>query len=175
MAIITVYRLAILNSSVAPPDKSGLVFKTWVPGIDTIIPPGKGLRYVIYWVFHFLRIFKNKGYSATLVLDNGKVIASLLIVPAYFKWPFMSKEDLQITYVMTDPGYRGRGIGEMMIRETIRNLKEHNGSIWYITDTDNTASIRLCTKVGFTFVSNAKSGRLFRILSLTNRSALSNP
>lgn len=169
MAQISVYRLDPRTSEIASTEKSDLVCKTWVPGINAFIPPGKGMRYLIYWFFHYLHIFKNKGYSASLILENEKLIASLLIVPSYFKWPFMLKQDVQFTYVMTDPGHRGKGIGEMMIRETIRNLKDITGSIWYITDTDNTASIRLCTKVGFKFVSNARSGKYLRILSLTDR------
>lgn len=123
----------------------------WKPKGKSFIPPRKSRKYFIYWLFHYLGIFKNRDYSALLVYHNDLLIASMLIVPAHFKWPFMSKDDLQFTYVITQPEYRGKGIGEMMLRQAIKNFNKEKRTFWYVTDEKNLPSIRLCKKVGFIF------------------------
>lgn len=121
----------------------------------------------MFWLFHFLHIFRSRNYSAILLFDEGKLIASLLVVPGYFKWPFMKKDDLQFTYVMTSPEFRGKGIGELLLRTAVDRFRMVNRFLWYVTDTGNPASIRLCTKVGFELFGYAKPTGLFKILKVT--------
>ena len=126
-----------------------------------MIPPARGKKYLIYWVFHFLKVFTNRDYSAVLVYEKDNLIASMLIVPAHFKWPFMRKDDLQFTFVMTHPEHRGKGIAEMMLRFAIEILNQDNRFFWYVTDNENIASIRLCTKVGFELKGYGEHSKLF--------------
>ena len=140
------------------------LIKIWRPSLVNIIPPKKSRKYLFYWLFHYLIIFKNRDYSALLIYDNEVLIGSMLIVPAHFKWPFMAKNDLQFTYVMTARDYRGKGIGELMLRTAIQEFKNEKRIFWYITDTENHASLRLCSKVGFEFWSYAKRYGFMKIL-----------
>lgn len=146
---------------------SGYHMVLWKPSAGSFIPPGKSKKYYIYWLFHLLGIFKNKDYAALLVYDQQQLITSLLIVPAYYKWPFMDKDDLQFTYVMTHPDYRGKGIAEEAIRYALGSLKKEGRDFWYITDTANTASIKLCTKTGFHLFGNAQRKGLLKTLRIT--------
>lgn len=139
----------------------------WRPSLSNFIPPQKSKKYLIYWLFHYLRIFRNRSYAAILIYDNKSLIASMLIVPAHFKWPFMAKNDLQFTYVLTYPQYRGKGVGEMLLRYGIQTFGSCNHDLWYITNTENLASINLCTKVGFDFFSNALRKGIMKITYLT--------
>lgn len=118
---------------------TGFRFVLWKPSLTHFIPQGKNRKYFLYWLFHFLAVFKNKDYSALLVYDVNKLISSLLIVPAYFKWPFMSKNDLQFAYILTHPDYRGRGIAEKAIKFAIQKMTLENRCFWYVTDTGNTS------------------------------------
>ncbi|MDZ7634134.1 MAG: GNAT family N-acetyltransferase [Bacteroidales bacterium] len=137
------------------------------PAGDLPFPPGKSRKYFVFWLFHLFRIFRNRDYSASLMYKEGKLMASLLVVPGYFKWPFMKKDDLQFAYVMTNHEFRGKGIGEMMLRRAVERFSRwQTGILWYVTDTGNPASIRLCTKVGFEFFAYAKLTGLFRILKV---------
>jgi RimJ/RimL family protein N-acetyltransferase len=142
----------------------GFNSKIWVPSLSNFIPPGKGKKYFIFWIFHYLHIFRNRDYCAFFIYKNDINIASLLVVPAYFKWPFMEKNDVQITYVMTRPEYRGKGFGKIMLHAIMQQFKMDNRNFWYVTDTDNPASIKLSAKVGFEFWAYGKTEGFLRIL-----------
>ena len=62
----------------------------------------------------------------------------------------MNKKDVQIAYVITDKDYRGKGLADEAILNSIKNLKNTDvENIWYVTSEDNHSSIKLCTKLGF--------------------------
>ena len=138
----------------------------WKPSLVNIYPPNKNFRYVIYWLFHWLKVFRNKRYASGMILDGEKMVSSLLVVPTHFKWPFMGKDDVQFTYVMTNSEYRGRGLAKKMIQIMISELNHDVDSFWYVTDTENKASISVAEKLGFEFVGYAERKGLLRILKL---------
>lgn len=162
-----VYNSAFINYPTGTHSSLPYDIIEWHPGWRSLIPPGKSRKYYVFWLFHFLHIFRSRNYSAILLFDEGKLIASLLVVPGYFKWPFMKKDDLQFTYVMTSPEFRGKGIGELLLRTAVDRFRMVNRFLWYVTDTGNPASIRLCTKVGFELFGYAKPTGLFKILKVT--------
>ena len=125
--------------------------KLWHPSFIHFVPPNKSIKYLFYWFFHYLRIFKNNNYSALLVYHKNRLITSLLIVPAHFKWPFMAQNDLQFTYVMTAKEYRGQGLAAQALLYILHNFNEDDRTFWYVTDIKNQASIHLCKKIGFEF------------------------
>ncbi len=122
----------------------------WKPGITNFVPESYPKKYFLYWFFHYFGFFKNRNYSAVLIYHNSKVVSCILVIPAYFKWPFMNKKDVQIAYVITDKEYRGKGLAAEAILNSIKNLKNTDvENIWYVTSEDNHSSIKLCTKLGF--------------------------
>lgn len=122
----------------------------WKPSFTNFIPESYPTKYFIYWFFHFLRIFKNRNYSAILIYHKGKVVSCILAIPAYFKWPFMGKNDVQIAYVITDTEYRGQGLAAVAIENAFKELSSTTvKDVWYVTSFDNKSSQRLCTKLGF--------------------------
>lgn len=123
--------------------------KWWRPSLNRFIPPRKSKKYVMYWLFHYLRVFKNRDYAALLLYDKQTLITSFLIVPAYYKWPFMGKNDLQFTYVMTHKNYRGKGLAATALMYAMKKFYHSGRSFWYVTDTENEASMRVAEKLGF--------------------------
>lgn len=122
----------------------------WKPGITTFVPESYPKKYFLYWFFHYFGFFKNRNYSAVLIYHNSKVVSCILVIPAYFKWPFMNKKDVQIAYVITDKEYRGKGLAAKAILNSIKKLESTDvENIWYVTSEDNHSSIKLCTKLGF--------------------------
>lgn len=164
MGVTVIYRGVYSDHLTCTSDNSDYDFREWKPGPGSPLPPGKGLKYLLYWIFHYLRIFKNRGYSSILIYDGKVRVASLLVVPAYYKWPFMQEDDLQFTYVMTNEEYRGKGIGEKLLRYAIVRFRKPNRNLWYVTDSENPASVRLCTKVGFKLYARAKHSIIFKII-----------
>jgi RimJ/RimL family protein N-acetyltransferase len=122
----------------------------WKPGFTQFVPESYPKKYFLYWLFHYLGIFKNRNYSAILIYHKLKVISCILAIPAYFKWPFMNTKDVQIAYVITDTNYRGKGLAAKAILASVKNLLQTDvNDVWYVTSEDNTSSIKLCTKLGF--------------------------
>lgn len=140
--------------------------KVWKPGIFRYLPPNKDYKYFMYWLFHYLRIFKNKSYSAYLLYNNDELVSSFLIVPSHFKWPFMQNNDVQFTYVMTNGKYRGKGVAGKLIEKTITDLNQSVDAFWYVTDTENIASIKVAEKIGFQCEGTAERRGLLNILRL---------
>ena len=125
-----------------------LEYKIWKPSLINIKPPDKKIKYIFYWIFHYLGVFKNKNYCSVIVLHGKIIVASLLVVPTHFKWPFMSKNDIQFTYVLTNNRYRGKGLAGQMIYFASKKLKNID-TYWYITDNLNDSSIKVAIKAGF--------------------------
>lgn len=125
--------------------------KVWRPSFTKLLPPRYPKKYIIYWFFHYLRFFRSRAYNAILFYHNEKVAAALMIVPTYSKWRFMRKDDVQLIYVLTEPEYRGKGVGKKLVNTAIQKIFFENDQcdIWYVTDEKNIASIKLCTKLGF--------------------------
>ncbi|WP_114752699.1 GNAT family N-acetyltransferase [Pleomorphovibrio marinus] len=139
--------LACTNSF---PENSILKFEIWRPSIKNFIPKGYGKKYLSFWVFHYLKVFKNRNYHAILAYKENKLIGSLLLVPKYYKWDFMENNDLQITYVKVNKDERGQGYGEILMKFTLQYLENIKfGDLWYITDTNNMTSQNLAYKCGF--------------------------
>lgn len=124
-------------------------FKLWSPSFNNIIPPLLGMKYLYWWLAHYFGMFKSKDYSAILAYSNNVVIGIIVLTPAYSRWRFMEKNDLQITNVHVNPDYRGQGIAHKMINIAFGIFSKHGRTFWYITKDDNIASIKLCKKSGF--------------------------
>jgi ribosomal protein S18 acetylase RimI-like enzyme len=151
------------NIRAIPP---GYEIRLWKPTWKNFIPPKKGPKYFAYWIFHMVGVFRNRNYCALSVHDQSRIVSSLLVVPAHFKWPFMGKDDLQITYVMTDQQYRGQGIGKAAIKFSM--LSCQGKTMWYVTDEDNYPSVNLCKQTGFHFYAHGLKYSLLGIVSATS-------
>jgi GNAT superfamily N-acetyltransferase len=167
---IIIYKLDSLDLILNGQDIIDSGYRTvfWKPSLKSFVPPDKDKKYLLYWFFHQLGIFRNGDYGSLLVYDGQQMVSSLLIVPSYYKWPFMSKNDLQFTYVMTRQDYRGKGIAAMAMRYAINQLKNKERNFWYVTDEKNTVSIKLCSGIGFKFYSYARRFSILKILKTTN-------
>jgi ribosomal protein S18 acetylase RimI-like enzyme len=166
-----IYRGTDIVLTMSPDDQdSRFRYVLWQPSFRDFVPPGKNRKYFFYWLFHYLGIFRNRDYQAVLVYEGTKLVSSLLIVPAHYKWPFMGNNDVQLTYVLTLSEYRGMGLAEKAIRFAIRKAGAKGRFFWYVTNVDNHTSIRLCKRVGFEFYSDAQRQGLLKIIKPFNSS-----
>ena len=166
---IVLYQLKSDKNSKRFPVLNDYSVVKWTPSFTRIIPPKKNMKYINYWFFHYLKIFKNRNYSAVQVFNSDILVSSLLVVPAHFKWPFMNKNDVQFTYVMTNKDYRGKGIAMQTIMRVINDLAPVTNSFWYVTDTNNFASIRVAEKLGFKLAGKGKKSKILGILNIKKR------
>lgn len=166
---IVVYKKKSISKDKYPVANIPYKLRIWKPELLSILPPNKSIKYIFYWLFHQCGVFRNKNYSAYLLFDEKKLISSLLVVPKYFKWPFMSDNDVQFTYVMTDSNYKGQGLAGVLINQAMKNLSKKADSFWYVTDTKNKASMRVAEKLGFKNIGSAQRTKVLKNLYLIKK------
>ena len=127
--------------------------------------------YDLYWFFYFLGVFRNKNYCAITLKTEKRTDAALMVVPTWFRWRFMKKADVQIIYVVTHPLLLRRGLSLLNMQNALNHIMASKDvdTIWYVTTSDNLASQKLCSALGFEFagfgVRNKEHG-LFKTLDL---------
>lgn len=130
----------------------GLDLSIWRPSVINIIPEYFPAKYLGFWLAHQLGYFPNKDYSAVIIKDGNKFVLKMLIVPRYYKWPFMGPNDLQFAYGTTNPDYRRLGVAKIAMDIAISQLAAKGRKFWGIISEDNTPSIKWVEKVGFKYV-----------------------
>ena len=160
------YKLNFPHLPIEPLSQEGYDVQIWRPSIRSWKPPGKGWKYLIYTLFYFGKVFKNDRYQALLIRSckSKEIVASLLIVPAYYKWKFMSDHDVQLTYVLVNTNNRGKGLGKVVLAVAIKSLMNLKGNVWYVTTKDNLRSQKLAERSGFVFYGYGKRGA-FKIIN----------
>ena len=147
------YSGATTGNAEARPDAR---LSKWRPSLRSMKPGNKRWKYVFYSVFHWARIFRNRDYCLISVEADGEQKASMLVVPAHFRWPFMGRKDVQLTYVLTSYGARRQGWASYLVNHGVCQLAREDREIWYVTDTNNVASQRLAERSGFELVGKAE-------------------
>jgi len=142
-------------------------YTLWRPSPTRLVPvPGAGARTLVWWLFHYGRVFTNRDYCVLLVREGDKFVHRAIVSPRYFRFPFMARDDLQVGDVWTAPSQRGRGIASSALRHIIAFLAKPGRRFWYVTTEDNLPSRRAAEKAGFRCVAEGtREPRLgFRIL-----------
>ena len=67
---------------------------------------------------------------------------------------------------MTKPEYRGKRLAILLLQKAWTRRTDKSGMAWYVTNTENTASIRVAEKAGFAMDGYGKreGGMLNRLL-----------
>lgn len=128
----------------------------WRPSLQRMVHPSLSLTFGVWSLFHYLRIFKNDNYSVLFVMYNGTVVHRSFIIPAYRRWPFMDRDDLQVSSTWTHPEFHGRGLATFALRMTMYLLKTPKRRFWYVTRVENTPSIAVAIKSGLKLIAVGK-------------------
>ena len=132
-------------------DESGLLsIETWRPGRDGI--PKFGLPmwpFVIWWIFHHLRIFSNPNCGVLIIKENDQIVHRSLVTPKWRRFPEMHKDDLQIGDTWTSRDARGRGLAGRAIAAIHEEWTGQFRKIWYLTSSQNVPSVKVVEKAGY--------------------------
>ena len=132
----------------------------WQPSTFEFVPEGlPKIPFAAYWGFHYFRVFKSCNYRFCTIYDNSRLIHYSATFPAFFRFPFMNREDVQIGSIYTDPDYRGQGLAQLGVTHLLHNLSEVQRRIWYVVEATNKTSIRLAERVGFQLVGTGEKSR----------------
>ncbi|NOZ25647.1 MAG: GNAT family N-acetyltransferase [Nitrospirae bacterium] len=139
--------------------EKGYTFRFWHPSVSSIVPSGMPLMpFAVWWMMHYLRVFRNRDYGLFLVYYGQELVHRSGIFPGYFRFPFMSPDDLQIGDTWTHPGHVRRGIASFAIQQILSSKERPGRSFWYVVRRGNLSSIRVIEKAGF-----VKAGEGMRI------------
>ena len=124
----------------------------WTPKIWQIAPKNLFFKsFIAWWAFHYFRIFKNREYKIFIIYFKGKEMAHYsLVLPKYFRTPFMGDDDLQIGPVGTIKKHQRKGLATFVITKILEFYKDKDINFWYISRKENEPSRRLIEKIGFT-------------------------
>lgn len=128
---------------------NGYECEIWRPKLDSIKPAGLPLiPFGIWWVFHVFHIFMNRRYAVLLIRKDGYIVHRSCIFPGYQRFPFMGKSELQVGDIWTQIEERGKGFAVFALKQVL-GVYAKNTRVWYLTESDNEASIRVAQKCGF--------------------------
>ncbi len=127
----------------------GYSLETWQPRWKSFIPPTLSLKFIFWWLLHVCGIFRNHGYSVLIVRRNGRAVHRTCIIPKYFRWPFMSDRDLQVSSTWTHPDHRCLGLATAVLQFALAEWGRERRTLWYVTHAENAASLAVCRKAGF--------------------------
>lgn len=129
----------------------------WRPRGSELRPPGvRGTVFLVWWLLHRLRVFRNREYGVLLVFSGNTLVHRSGVYPGYLRFPFMADQDLQIGDTWTHEGHRGRGLATHAIREIVARCARPGRRFWYLVEASNAASIRVIEKAGFTLVGEGR-------------------
>lgn len=130
--------------------------EVWQPSWRKILPPHlPWYPFLAFWLFHQLRVFKNRNYRVLFIKDGDRVIQRCCVLPAFFRYPFMHRDDLTVG-TWTHPDYRRRGLAARTLAKAMRVPSQPFRRIWYITNETNAASVRLAERCEFVFFGTGK-------------------
>jgi len=124
--------------------------EVWVPTLKQLRP--KGFRWVpfgVWWMFHYANIFKSRAYKIYILRMSGRVVHRSCLFPAFFRFPFMCSDDLQIGDIWTAESERRKGLSVVVLNHILNENK--NRTIWFLCESGNSASVRLARSVGMEF------------------------
>lgn len=168
------YRLTFENFNLSNQESSLLneEFTThyWKPSFKSLIPPYYPKTYLLFWIFYYLRVFSNRDYGVIYIHNsvNNEVAFYMMIVPRFFKYRFMSKNDVQLIYGITKEKYRRLGLAEFAMRKVVIDYNKKNRAFWGVIHKDNKASRGWVEKLGFVLKGHVSKSKFLKTMKILN-------
>jgi RimJ/RimL family protein N-acetyltransferase len=146
--------------SLSPPAS----FRCWRPRTDG--PPPKGSRSpanYFWWILESISGFASPGFAELRIEERGSVIHRLIVTPGWYRFPFMSANDLQIGNIWTSPAARRRRLARTAIAEAHRRFAFRGARFWYLADANNAISAALARSCGYRLVAVGRRTRRFGV------------
>lgn len=129
----------------------------WTPGFARMRPPGgRGASWPIWWLFHQARMFGNRNYAVLVISDRKRLVHRAGVFPPYFRFPFMSADDLQIGDVWTEAEWRGQGLARWSIAQIVSVFERPGRQFWYVTSSANVPSCKAAERAGLVCVGTGR-------------------
>ncbi len=88
----------------------------------------------------------SRGYSVYVLRDGHECVGFATLRNAGSRYPFIKRGDVLLAPYFIDSGSRGRGLAKPMLTEA---GKDHKGRVFALVLTDNTASVKTLSAIGY--------------------------
>jgi len=125
--------------------------EVWVPQLSQTRPEGmQRFPYAVWWLFHYVGVFRNDQYRIFLVREGRAVVHRSCVFPPFFRFPFMAPGDVQVGDVWTLEARRGRGLSSAALKHIVASYADR--SVWFLCEEGNQASAALARSAGMQLV-----------------------
>lgn len=146
------------------PPPAGLEVINWRPTWRSWRPPGfSEARWAIWAFAHHARAFRNREFAVQVLTFEGDAVHRACVFPRCARFPFMGMDDLQFGDVWTENRWRGRHLATWSLSALVHQYQAAGRSIWYLTNADNIASVKLIERSGFQRVGTGDRERPFGV------------
>ncbi len=137
-----------------------LIFR---PTIIRLTPRGlKGKSFILWGLLSLIWRLQGKPYEVIVLYKDRQVVHYSVVLPKYYKFPFMGKRDIEIGPCWTHPD-RGRGIYPKMLNAICNRFAKFKDNVWMFCKENNYASQRGILKAGFSLVGKGEETKPFGI------------
>jgi hypothetical protein len=123
----------------------------------TLLNSGPGLSQnsisLLFWklyAFVFLWKLRGKNFEVHLLHDGDKLVHFTVVLPKYFRFPFMADDDIECGPSWTDSQYRGKGLFPVILETICRRFAGIKANCWALCEYSNYSSQKAIAKAGFT-------------------------
>ncbi len=136
------------------------VVKIFKPNIYALQKHGRfSLIYVIWYLFTLGK------YQIIYIYDKNNIIHYSHIIPKFWKFQFMERDDLEIGPSWTHEEYRGQGIYPYVLNYIINKFEKNCIDFYMIVNKTNIKSIKGIEKSGFLQVGELKKSKVLGVYS----------
>jgi RimJ/RimL family protein N-acetyltransferase len=126
----------------------------WQPSLRVPWPRGatrnKKLHFLFRTGLQLMHGFASRDSGAlALYNEDARLVHYSAFTPRYWRFPFLSSQDLQIGDTWTEPSYRGKGLAKRALREIVARMRKLGRGFWYVVEDINRASIKVVEDCGF--------------------------
>ena len=98
---------------------------------------------------HQARLFGRGHYGEVVIYSDGELVHHTGFAARYWRFPFLRKDDLQITSSWTAPEHREQGLEEFAVEKIIGAYRRPGRRFWFCVEEGDLESIRVAEKTGF--------------------------
>lgn len=144
----------------APSLRGNFRLRCWQPHADGFPPAGsRRISNLFWWLLSKTGAFARAGFTEICIEREGLLVHRLIVTPAWFRFPFMARGDLQIGDVWTAPEARRQQLARAAVHEAHRRFAGDDADFWYVTDARNAASAALARSCGYRLVATGRRTR----------------
>ncbi len=129
----------------------GYRFEFWRPSLLKPLPQGMKVnhgRFLFRSFLHAAHLFSNRECGILIVRRHDAIVHYSAFAGAWFRWPFMATDDVQIGDTWTAEHERRKGFAVFALVSIMETLREPKRSFWYFSAEDNVASRRVAQRAG---------------------------